>query len=245
MAIGIGAMSAVVEAAYNAAMVITLPTHSVGDLLVFHQHGGANTFVAGEDTTLTTGTTGWTQGFSLVDAALGRDKGGCVWYKIAGASEADPSFDPHATGTGTVYAGWVQVLTGVDGTPLDSAGVVVASQNDPNAACPAIVTANDNAIVIIHNGHGHDRTGDAGAPTNYTLLYSHESADRNLMTAYKIVATAATETPGAWTGTVNASADCIKGTISFKAAAAGTGITAVRMAGSPGRMAGIGGGLAG
>lgn len=204
-------------------------TIAAGDFALMHCRADESGTIP--DFTLSTGTTGWTELFDI-NATSGTDSVETVFYKAnISASESDPTVEisisqQHAV-TLTVWRG-VDTTTPFDVTwnQTNHWGDTANNQTGPN---PAITTNTDGAMVVL--GHGITTSSDsfangaAGAPSGYTLSESNGGPRVSTAGAYKIVATAGTETPGVWTHTgdgIGGGSEERMFTLALKPAAGGT-----------------------
>lgn len=101
----------------------------------------------------------------------------------------------------TIYA-----FRGVDTTtPLDVTWVKASHYqqltDDPTGANPAITTNTDNSMILLLHTTRFSAGGTPGAPSGYSLSSTGHGSQPQQNAAYKVLATAGTETPGVWTHT--------------------------------------------
>lgn len=153
-------------------------------------------------------------GFTLIDSnndQTGRDRSHGLWYKIASGESGDYTFEIEGTTSGEDRSACISVYRGVDNTtPLDVAYVEANHYSDfsntPTPTPDAITTNTDGAFVIVTSAIVPTVITSGIAPSGYTLVVD-EKAVANLHLAYKEVANAGTETPGAWQHTGGAAGD--------------------------------------
>lgn len=182
---------------------ITLPASQEDDIIgvfIANENGtGAGGF------TTATGSEGWTADF---DNLGGSGPGAGFMYKRMGAS---PDSSVTIGGASNrIVCGAIVVFRGVDTTTAIDTTTVLGTLNSYTGG--AITTVTDGAMVISANYLDDDDVADTGTPpSGYTMIESVDTgADDGasgctIDLAYKIVTTAGTETPVAWTGLDDAS----------------------------------------
>ena len=146
------------------------------------------------------------------ESTAGRDRGSELFYRVLDGTETTVTF----TATGDTLEEQsiaVSVWRGVDNsTPFDvtwnTTNHYTEGQNNFNGTPDPITTATDGAVVVIMQTLTHDDVTTPGYPSGYTEAiagYGSTIDNRMQFHCYKTVATAGTETPGAFTHTVNAS----------------------------------------
>ena len=188
---------------YGSSLTITLPTYAEDDLLLAFVGRGQND---PQDTWDDDGGggNGWTRLVSNY-TSLGRDEETAIFYKVAGASESNPTFthggNYNLTGIIASYRG------GDTSSPFDVAynnsNHYLFTLDDSTPTPPAITTATDGAVVIVMSHINNGQISVIGAPTNYTLRESNVDTNANIMLADRTIASAGTETPGAWNNTTS------------------------------------------
>lgn len=118
-------------------------------------------------------------------------------------------------------------VTGADPSTFSdatAAALAYASSTAPDSG--SVTTATDGAVVLSIVGGGDGRfltADDSNGPSGYTVAYCRSSAvssnDTITGIAYKTVATAGAENPGAWTGLTSSSVKWRSTTIAIKPAA--------------------------
>jgi hypothetical protein len=120
-------------------------------------------------------------------------------------------------------SGDVDATTVLDVTYSSGSHFNYQFQDGGLSACSAITTNTDGAMVLCFQTF-FDGSFTQGLPSGYTSCGDDQSSNRVIQCAYKIVSTAGTETPGAWTHTsVNATATGYYFTIAIKPASAAGG----------------------
>jgi hypothetical protein len=218
--------SATVEYA-SSSITLTLPTHEEDDLLLaFVSHGQNQAAQTWDDDG--GGGNGWTlliQNFTSDE----RNIESAIYYKIAGASESNPTFT-RGSDPGYDLAGTICAIRNVDtNSPFDVAynnsNHYQDALNDSTPTPPAITTANDDAWVVVFSTVTHNDISAIAAPTNYDLRESLVENNNNHMLATREIASAGTETPGAWTNTAAANdGESHSYTLALRPAGAGVNI---------------------
>lgn len=126
-----------------------------------------------------------------------------VWTKPMG-STPDSSVVCQGSGVATEAAGYVaMVLRGANiVAPMDAVIVTTGPGTSDNPNFSAITTSSDGALVILAGGIDNPIGGGVTSPTGYStvaLATGSDSLSFTAFVAYKTVATAGSEDPGAWT----------------------------------------------
>lgn len=159
------------------------------------------------------------------DELTGSDSHWYAGWKLRG-SDAGSGY-AFSVGTADTAQGTLLCFRGKDTTtPLDVTWVRAthfkAGNNQPNGNAKAITTVSDNAmVVIVHMLTSNLSDGSAGPPTNYTTAFTAEltTGSRGVDSAYRIITSASTETPGNWTHTdTNGTADSRNFTLALREA---------------------------
>jgi hypothetical protein len=147
-------------------------------------------------------------------------------YKKRGA-DAGSGYTFSYSGTAANIRCTLQTFRGQDTTTaLDVAYVEAnhynATANDAGATAAQPITTNtDGAAVVLYQWVSTDTDIDPVAPSNYDLVHASEVTNRTFNIAFRLIAAAGTETPGAWQHTnVGATADSVNFTLAIKPAAA-------------------------
>jgi len=147
-----------------------------------------------------------------------------VGYKVRGA-DAGSGYAFSYSGSANHISCTLQTFRGVDtSTPLDVTYVTGShydfNLNSGTAAAAAITTTTDNAAVVLLQWYSIGGSDTLVAPTNYTLVAGYSVAYKNHSVAFRLIASAGTETPGAWGHTgLAGTEDGSNFTIALKAAA--------------------------
>lgn len=179
-------------------LTITLPSHQEDDFALAICMG----HVSGSWTETADG--GWTELDEQAETGDRRHQG-AVFYKVLTDAETNPTFDYSSTEQIGVV---VLVFRGVDpNTPFDvtfsDPTHYWAGVNTDNPTPDPITTNTDGAWVVVAMNAVLDNITAGGPPSGYTLRESIVNQfDRQIVTATKEVASAGTETPGAWTHTI-------------------------------------------
>ncbi len=178
------------------------------------------------------GGNGWTQLFSNNETA-GRDFTAGCFYKVHDGSESDPTCTLTGASSGPI-SGVIEVYRGVDtSTPFD---VVYAKGDHWDAgvddALPTnqpIDTASNGAFVVLAHYATNNDISAGAAPTNYTirsaLTPGSSYNNKQIFTADREIASAGTETPGAWLHTASPDNAAEWGAITLALKAAGGAAT--------------------
>lgn len=156
----------------------------------------------------------------------GSDDHTYLGYKVRGAT-AGNTLTFSYSGTADTVRATCLALRGIDtGTPIDTTYVTGSHYNENlddsgvTAAQPVITTTN-GAWVMLFQFIGADGSFTQGVPSGYTARADHQGLDAVHQIVNKEVATATTETPGAWTHTsVTSVADTANYTLAIRPAAA-------------------------
>ena len=144
------------------------------------------------------------------ESTLGRDRSSSMWWRVLDGTETTVTFSDTGD-TSEEHSLLVTVWRGVDNsTPFDVAwnagNHYTEGQNNYNGTPDPITTATDGAMVVISQCVTHDDITTAGAPTGYTIGVDGTGTsldNAQQIHVYKLIASAGTETPGAFTHTVN------------------------------------------
>ena len=189
-----------------------------------------------DDLTAITQTAGDT--FTLLhydESSAGRDRGSAMFYRRLTGLEGTVTFE----GTGDTveeHSICLSVWRGVDTTTAFDVTFAAADhytegQNNYNLTPDPVTTVTNGAMVILAETITHDDITTAGAPTNYTIAVDGTGTTQDhaqQIHVYREIATATTETPGAFTHTVNntvAEAQCR--TVALRPAPSGPVVTDV------------------
>ncbi len=170
---------------------------------------------------------GWTNDAALsTQSAAGSDRENILHFRKASSEPA--SYDiQHTTGTTQAFSVAILTFRGVDTTtPFDvvpTSSHIATPGNTDNPSNPAITTVTDGAMVILL--HGCVDFSTPWSATGPPSLYAESHGEISAVTAgqagaYRIITTAALETPGAWTHT-NQNNDSIILTLALRPAAGG------------------------
>jgi hypothetical protein len=146
-----------------------------------------------------------------------------IGYIVRGAST--PALGWSYSGTGTDIRCTIYAFRGIDtASPLDVSWVLGShygqTTDSANSTNPAITTNTNGAVVVLYDSTKFQSAGTPGAPSGYTLDTTGDGSQPQQQMAYKTVATAGTETPGAWTHTgFGAGSDHMNHTLAIKPAA--------------------------
>lgn len=149
---------------------------------------------------------GWTQ-LDYNSDTIGRDRETAIYYKVHDGSETDPTF---TVGGGSPLSCSLLVYSGNDTTTpfdvvYDSGSHHTAGNDDTTPTNAAITTATDGAMVVLFHAATHDDISASGVPSGYTLrdelVPGSSHNHKQIFVAELLVASATTETPGAWTHT--------------------------------------------
>jgi hypothetical protein len=175
---------------------------------------------------VTTGST-WTDPADFVEvnqrAGSGNTGSMYVGYKVRG-SDAGSGYVFSTDGAAAQIALTLLTFRGLHtSTPLDVTFVEANHSNtgtdDLTTAAPAITTATNGAVVVLLQYFSGGISGvTAGPPANYTTALNSLAAARSHVSAYRAIATAGTETPGAWTTTGGTTQDPTNWTLAIKPA---------------------------
>jgi len=202
---------------------LTVPTVNDGERLLVIVGQGAGTAVdpAIEDMNAA-------EGFTEIEntgETGGRDHSIGIGLKVAASESGTYNFNLVGISSGVDRVGICLPIIGSDGLDVTyvKATHYADVTNDPTPTSPAITTVTNNAeVVLIHLCTHLALT--AVAPTGYTIRADiTDSANRNIVVATKLVATAGVETPGAWAHTDgDAASEGITVTLALKPTAAGS-----------------------
>ncbi len=144
------------------------------------------------------------------ESTSGRDRSSSMWWRVLDGTETTVTFSDTGD-TSEEHSLLVTVWRGVDNsTPFDvvwnAGNHYTEGQNNYNGTPDPITTATDGAMVVISQCVTHDDITTAGAPTGYTIGVDGTGTlldNAQQIHVYKLIASAGTETPGAFTHTVN------------------------------------------
>lgn len=216
----VGTTAASTDTAFEISKSITIPAPAgiqTGDFVVIHAYH--NGFPA--STPLIAVSLGLSVLFEHYAEFTGTWREVATCYQFIGESiptawtmEWDASFgDFHVSAIASAWRG-VDTSNPFDVT-FSLGSHLVDGENSNNPTCPAITTATDDAVVLLAGAISADDITAAGAPTNYTLtgsaVYAASSggsqpnieestaSNANIVVSHREIATAGTETPGAFT----------------------------------------------
>jgi len=184
--------SANTTSAAASSMVVTLPTHSEGDVIVLsfvHNYNSASQ-------QLTAVSEGYTELASLAISGLGHQ--GAIWYKKAGASEVNPTATYSASSQ--IMACLASSYSGVDGTVQIDVGPSAWTTEDPGdttVIAPSVTTTLDGAMLI--NVATADDNDMFTQPAGMTLVDNLEFISLTVASAYETIATAGATGDRTWT----------------------------------------------
>jgi len=193
------------SATTSTAFVVTMPTHAAGDVCIISAYKDQDT---GD---WSTASTGWVL-LSSNRASSGRDRSTAIFYKVVGASEADPTID-YSSANSEEVSWTAQVFRTSTGT-ISTSNVIGdfsygSDQNIQNPTPTSITTSKSGQCLAIFQMQTHDDCTAAGAPIGFTLsetIIGGTKDNRQQLTAYDLDAGAAgLKTFTAWTSTWNAS----------------------------------------
>lgn len=181
-------------------LTVSLPTGSAdGDLIVVLLQTGSQSTTW----TLNAGSSGWTELFDT--------NGHACYYKVIGASEANPTFDLSVSERSSYSA---LRIDGFSGTPsVGTEGTGTSNAPDP-AASPTPGGTDDHLFIATCGGDDGRRTV-SGAPTNYSNLNTNTSGGGGggcyVATAERQLNTGSAQDPGTFSasGSANWSARTI------------------------------------
>lgn len=155
-------------------------------------------------------------------STAGDDKTTAAFSRVASSEPASYAFQ-HSDSGNEEFAFSINIFRGVhadiyDVAP-DSAHIAEGTDDSTPGPHAEITTVTDGAWVLACLALTNSEVNTPGAPSGYTLITSHTIHNRQVYVAYKLVATAGAETPGAWTHSVSANtAESIMYTIALKPA---------------------------
>ena len=157
--------------------------------------------LAVDDIATTNGVQG--QGYTNINGPTGTTPGRQICYKRMGATP-DTSVDVSQEDL-KIIAGLVQIWRGVSTSTAEDATATSASGNNTTPDSPAIVTATNDALVLSIMHLDDDDTTPSVFPSGYTNTLSKNTGQASttvgatVAIASKIIATAGSENPGAYT----------------------------------------------
>lgn len=172
-------------------------------------------------------------GWTIVDEQLsttGDDQRNCYAYKYLTSVAAEGATWSFGSGIADPKGAVILAFRGVDSTtPIEATVTGTLGSSNPTPTAPAITTLTNNAVVVVMMTlvQAAAVVGYVGgAPSGYTLggdfTVNNGTAEFFTAMAYKTVATAGVETPGAFTTTGGGTPEFSARTIALKPAAGGT-----------------------
>ena len=175
-----------------ATMVVTLPSHSEGDVIILSFVHNYNSAVQA----LTAVSEGYTELASLAISGLGHQAS--IWYKKAGASEVNPTATYSASSQ--IMACTAASYTGVDDTVQIDVGPSLWTTEDPGdttVIAPSVTTTLDGAMLVtIATADDNDVFTQ---PSGMTLVDNLEFNSMTTASAYELIATAGATGDKTWT----------------------------------------------
>lgn len=170
--------------------------------------------------------------FTQIDSffsTAGRDRTSSLWYRVLDGTESTITFTSTSSSEEaallcTVWRGVDTVSGPFDVTYVQATHMKDAPQNNTNFDAATIVTNTDGAVVVLIETITHDEITATGAPTDYTIAGDELASYANVVMAYKEVATAGTEDPGAWNHIGFAVSEAVHFTIALMPGAASASI---------------------
>jgi hypothetical protein len=175
-----------------ATMVVTLPTHSEGDVIILsfvHNYNSASQV-------LTAVSEGYTELAGLAISGLGHQA--AIWYKKAGASEVNPTATYSASSQ--IMACIASSYSGVDGTVQIDVGPSLWTTEDPGdttVIAPSVTTTLDGAMLV--NVATSDDNDAFTQPAGMTLVNNLEHVSLTVASAYELISTAGATGDKTWT----------------------------------------------
>jgi hypothetical protein len=173
-------------------MVVTLPSHSEGDVIILSFVHNYNSAVQA----LTAVSEGYTELASLAISGLGHQAS--IWYKKAGASEVNPTATYSASSQ--IMACTAASYTGVDDTVQIDVGPSLWTTEDPGdttVIAPSVTTTLDGAMLVtIATADDNDVFTQ---PSGMTLVDNLEFNSMTTASAYELIATAGATGDKTWT----------------------------------------------
>jgi hypothetical protein len=175
-----------------ATMVVTLPSHSEGDVIILSFVHNYNSAVQ----VLTAVSEGYTELASLAISGLGHQAS--IWYKKAGASEVNPTATYSASSQ--IIACTAASYTGVDDTVQIDVGPSLWTTEDPGdttVIAPSVTTTLDGAMLVtVATADDNDVFTQ---PSGMTLVDNLEFNSMTIASAYELISTAGTTGDKTWT----------------------------------------------
>ena len=175
-----------------ATMVVTLPSHSEGDVIILSFVHNYNSAVQA----LTAVSDGYTELASLAISGLGHQAS--IWYKKAGASEVNPTATYSASSQ--IMACLASSYSGVDATVQIDVGPSLWTTEDPGdttVIAPSVTTTLDGAMLV--NVATADDDDAFTQPSGMTLVDNLEFNSMTTASAYELIATAGATGDKTWT----------------------------------------------
>jgi hypothetical protein len=175
-----------------ATMVVTLPSHSEGDVIILSFVHNYNSAVQA----LTAVSDGYTELASLAISGLGHQAS--IWYKKAGASEVNPTATYSASSQ--IMACLASSYSGVDATVQIDVGPSLWTTEDPGdttVIAPSVTTTLDGAMLV--NVATADDDDAFTQPSGMTLVDNLEFNSMTTASAYELIATAGAAGDKTWT----------------------------------------------
>lgn len=175
-----------------ATMVVTLPTHSEGDVIILsfvHNYNSASQV-------LTAVSEGYTELASLAISGLGHQA--AIWYKKAGASEVNPTAT--YSSSSQIMACLASSYSGVDGTVQIDVGPSLWTTEDPGdttVIAPSVTTTLDGAMLI--NVATADDNDAFTQPAGMTLVDNLEFNSMTVASGYEDIVIAGATGGRTWT----------------------------------------------
>ena len=175
-----------------ATMVVTLPSHSEGDVIILSFVHNYNSAVQA----LTAVSDGYTELASLAISGLGHQAS--IWYKKAGASEVNPTATYSASSQ--IMACLASSYSGADATVQIDVGPSLWTTEDPGdttVIAPSVTTTLDGAMLV--NVATADDDDAFTQPSGMTLVDNLEFNSMTTASAYELIATAGATGDKTWT----------------------------------------------
>ena len=175
-----------------ATMVVTLPSHSEGDVIILSFVHNYNSAIQ----VLTAVSEGYTELASLAISGLGHQAS--IWYKKAGASEVNPTATYSASSQ--IMACLASSYSGVDDTVQIDVGPSLWTTEDPGdttVIAPSVTTTLDGAMLI--NVATADDNDAFTQPAGMTLVDNLEFNSMTIASAYELIPTAGATGDKTWT----------------------------------------------
>lgn len=150
--------------------------------------------------------TGFTALESGVEDATGQDTTAAMLFKIASSESGSYTLSGDSPPSPLTSNGVITCLSGINpsvqpDTAYSQGSHYLKQVDVAGVTNPSIVTTTDGAMVVLFIWAGGSAVTDFSAPSGYTKQEQLIGSASNMAIATKIVASASTETPGAWTVT--------------------------------------------